>query len=28
MGATVVLRYNLVEKRLERLATGFAWERN
>jgi len=28
MGATVVLRYNLAEKRLERLATGFAWERN
>jgi hypothetical protein len=28
MGATVVLRYNLEEKRLERLATGFAWERN
>ena len=28
MGATVVLRYNLMEKRLERLATGFAWERN
>ena len=28
MGATVVLRYNLSEKRLERLATGFAWERN
>ena len=28
MGATVVLRYNVVEKRLERLATGFAWERN
>ena len=28
MGATVVLRYNLVEKRLERLATGFGWERN
>jgi hypothetical protein len=28
MGATVVLRYNLLEKRLERLATGFAWERN
>jgi hypothetical protein len=28
MGATVVLRYNFEEKRLERLATGFAWERN
>jgi hypothetical protein len=28
MGATVVLRYNWDEKRLERLATGFAWERN
>jgi hypothetical protein len=28
MGATVVLRYNYDEKRLERLATGFAWERN
>jgi hypothetical protein len=28
MGATVVLRYNREEKRLERLATGFAWERN
>jgi hypothetical protein len=28
MGATVVLRYNYEEKRLERLATGFAWERN
>ena len=28
MGAMVVLRYNLLEKRLERLATGFAWERN
>ena len=28
MGATVVLRYNPVEKRLERLASGFAWERN
>ena len=27
IGATVVLRYNPVEKRLERLATGFAWER-
>lgn len=28
MGAMVVLRYNREEKRLERLATGFAWERN
>jgi hypothetical protein len=28
MGATVVLRYNPTERRLERLATGFAWERN
>ena len=28
LGATVVLRYNVEEKRLERLATGFAWERN
>ncbi len=28
LGATVVLRYNSDEKRLERLATGFAWERN
>jgi hypothetical protein len=28
MGATVVLRYNREEKRLERLASGFAWERN
>jgi hypothetical protein len=28
MGATVVLRFNKDEKRLERLATGFGWERN
>jgi hypothetical protein len=28
MGAMVVLRYNVEEKRLERLTTGFAWERN
>ncbi|MGQ0715586.1 MAG: hypothetical protein ACT4PJ_17955 [Gemmatimonadaceae bacterium] len=28
VGAMVVLRYNVEEKRLERLATGFAWERN
>lgn len=28
MGATVVLRYNREGKRLERLASGFAWERN
>lgn len=27
MGAMVVLRYNRDEQRLERLATGFAWER-
>jgi hypothetical protein len=28
LGATVVLRYNVMERRLERLATGFAWERH